>query len=223
MHNTGYLACCKLFLGCEAHFGLWKKLFCLGPPNRGESVCQVGGAEIWRTETGYLSGTPKKASENWPSEWFYVDDVPLPDPVRTGLPEFSNAPPKARRSWRIQGPQEEDTREIHFLMSRIKILAKSGLTIVEVMAICIMRGVHPLQYRGKPMWHYNGEDDATRCGCKGPDSATALARILSDFYKGGEEEFYHIKPQDGFSMYNPPSWVTRHSSPLLHSFWRPSS
>ena len=96
-------------------------------------------------------------------------------------------------------------------MSRIKLLAKSGLTIVEVMAICIMWGVQPLQYWGKPMWHYNGEDDATRCGLKGPDSATALARILSDLYKGEEEDFLHIKPRDGFSMYNPPNWVSRRS------------
>ena len=88
-------------------------------------------------------------------------------------------------------------------MSRIKLLAKSGLTIVEVMAICIMRGVQPLQYRGKTMWHFNGEDDATRSGHKSPDSATALARILSDLYKGEEEDFLHIKPRDGFSMYNP--------------------
>ena len=77
-------------------------------------------------------------------------------------------------------------------MGRIKILAKSGLIIIEVMSICIMRGVQPLQYRGKPMWHFNGEDDATRCGRKGPDSATALAKILSDLYKGEEEEFLRI-------------------------------
>ena len=98
-------------------------------------------------------------------------------------------------------------------MNRIKLLAKSGLTIVEVMAICIMRGVQPLQYRGKPMWHFNGEDDATRCGRKGPDSATALARVLSDLYKGEEEEFLRIKTRDGFSMYNPPEWVSWHSFP----------
>ena len=54
------------------------------------------------------------------------------------------------------------------------------------------------------MWHFNGEDDATRCGHKGPDSATAL-------YKGEEEELLHIKPRDGFSMYNPPSWVSCYS------------
>ena len=53
------------------------------------------------------------------------------------------------------------------------------------------------------MWHFNGEDDATRSGRKGSDSATTLAKILSDLYKGEEEEFIRIKPRDGFSMYNP--------------------
>ena len=116
---------------------------------------------IWRiTGTEYLSGTPKKTSEDWPSEWFYMEDVPLPDPIRLGLPEFANAPLKKRHSWRPRSPQEEDKREILFLMDRIKTLAKSGLTIIEVMPICIMRGVQPLQYSGKPMWHFNGEDDA---------------------------------------------------------------
>ena len=57
------------------------------------------------------------------------------------------------------------------------------------------------------MWHFNGEDDANRYGQKGPDTHTALAKILSELYKGEEEEFIHIKPRDGFSMYNPPSWV----------------
>ena len=78
---------------------------------------------------------------------------------------------------------------------------------------------------GKPMWHYNGEDDATRCGRKGPDSATALARILSDLYKGEEEEFLHIKPRDGFSMYNPQAGraailysISIHSRTLYHEY-----
>ncbi|XBJ00892.1 hypothetical protein VPH35_020671 [Triticum aestivum] len=94
-------------------------------------------------------------------------------------------------------------------MSRIKLLAQSGLTMIEVMAMCIMRGVQPLQYRGHPMWDFNGEDDATRCGRKGPDSTAALAKILSDLYKGEEEEFLRVNPQGGFSMYNPPSWEVR--------------
>ena len=65
------------------------------------------------------------------------------------------------------------------------------------------------------MWHFNGEDDTTRCGRKGPDSTTALVEILSDLYKGEREEYVRIKPRDGFSMYNPPSWVSCH--PLLHT------
>lgn len=69
------------------------------------------------------------------------------------------------------------------------------------------------------MWHFNGEDDATRCGRKGPDSTTALEKILSDLYKGEEEEFLRIKPQDGFSMYNPPSWVSCY--PLLNPIHSP--
>ena len=42
LHIAGYVALCELFLGCEAHFGLWKKLFYLVPRNQGESLCQVG-------------------------------------------------------------------------------------------------------------------------------------------------------------------------------------
>ena len=105
-------------------------------------------------------------------------------------------------------------------MSRIKLLAKSGLTIVEVMAICIMRGVQPLQYLGNPVWHYKGTDDATRCGRNGPNSATMLARILSDLYKGEEEDFLHIKPRDGFSMYNSPKLGKSSFMFLLHLLWR---
>ena len=102
-----------LFLGCKAHFELWKRLFCLVPRTQRGSLYQVGGAEIWRiAETGYPSGTLKKASEDWPLEWFYTEDVPLPYPTRRGLPEFDNAPLKKRQSWRQRSPQEEDNREV---------------------------------------------------------------------------------------------------------------
>ena len=79
-------------------------------------------------------------------------------------------------------------------------------------------GVQPLQYRRHPMWDFNGEDDATRYGRKGPDSVATLLKILSTLYKGEEEEFLHINPQGGFSMYNPPRWV---SGLLAHPFYIP--
>ena len=82
LHIAGYVTLCELFLGCEAHFDLWRRLFCLVPRSQKGSIFEVGAAEIWRIAgTGYLSGTPKKASEEWPSEWFYIKDAALPDPV----------------------------------------------------------------------------------------------------------------------------------------------
>ena len=68
-------------------------------------------------------GTPKKTSEDWPLEWFYTEEIPLLDPVWQGLPEFSNAPLKKRRSWHPRSPQEEDNGEVLYLMNQIKALA----------------------------------------------------------------------------------------------------
>ena len=31
LHIVGFVALCELFLGIEAHFALWKRLFCLVP------------------------------------------------------------------------------------------------------------------------------------------------------------------------------------------------
>ena len=82
LHIAGFVDLCELFLGCEALFELLRKLFCLVPRTQKGSIFEVGGAEVWRIGgTGYLSGTPKKASEEWSSEWFYIEDVTLPDPV----------------------------------------------------------------------------------------------------------------------------------------------
>ena len=71
------------------------------------------------------------------------------------------------------------------------------------------------------MWHHNGEDDASRCGRKGPDTPAALATILADLYKGEKEEFTRLKRQEGFSMYKPPSWVSCYF--LLQTFPHSSS
>ena len=172
-----------------------EEVVCLVPRNQEGQIFQVGGAEIWRiVGTGYLSGMPKKASEEWPSEWFYVEDVSLLDPIRRGLPEYSDTPLKKHLNWRPRSPREEDSMEVHQLMSKIKTLAQSGLSIVEVMVISIMRGVQPLQYRGHPTWHFNGEDDATRYGWKGPDTSATLAKILSDLYKGERRSSSTLSP-----------------------------
>ena len=145
----------------------------------------------------------------------YIEDVALPDPVRKGLPEFASVPLKKRHSWRPRSLEEDDSAEVRQLLGEIKTLAWSGLTMVEVMATSITRGVQPLQYKGLQMWHYNREDDASCGGRKGPGTPAALAKILAELFKGEEEEFLRINRRDGYSMYNPPSWVSPNPSALL--------
>ena len=58
------------------------------------------------------------------------------------------------------------------------------------------------------MWHYNGEDDASRCGRKGLANFAALAATLADHFKGEKEDFARMKCREGFSMYTPIDWVS---------------
>ena len=127
LHISGFVALCELFLGCEAHFELWRKFFCLVPHHRGGSIFEVGGTEVWRIAgSGYLIGTPKEVSQEWSSEWFYIKDVLLPELVRRGLPEFSSAPLKKRLNWRPRSPKEEDSAEVKRLVSKVRLLADTS-------------------------------------------------------------------------------------------------
>ena len=60
LHISSFVALCELFLGCEAHFKLWKKFFCLVPRHQGcGSIFEVGGADVWRIAgSSYPVGTP---------------------------------------------------------------------------------------------------------------------------------------------------------------------
>ena len=149
-----------------------------------------------------------------------MDNVPLPDPVRRGLPEFSSAPLKKRLNWRPRSPKEEDTAEIKRLVSKVRLLAHSELSIVEVMAIAIKRCVQPLQSRVTPLWCYNGEDDTSRYRRKGPDTPSELGSILVDLYKGEKEYFLWLNCREAYSMYTPIEWVRSRSYVLILLHYR---
>ena len=72
--------------------------------------------------------------------------------------------------------------------------------------------------QGPPHLDFNGEDDATRHGRKGPDSAEDLVKILSGLYKGEKEDFLQTNPLNGFSMNNPRRWVSEHFKGPTHAF-----
>lgn len=114
--------------------------------------------------TRYSVGTPKEDSEEWSPEWFYIEDVPLCEPVQRGLPGYSDAPLKKRLNWWPKGPSQEESPEVQCLAAKVRVLALAhgGLTIVDVMAIAINQCVQPLQQRTHPLWSYNGTSDASR-------------------------------------------------------------
>ena len=136
-----------------------------------------------------------------------MDDILLPDPVRRVLPEFSTAPLKKCLNWRPRSPKEEYSAEIKRLVSKVKLLSHTVLSIIEVMAIAIKICVQPLQSRVTPLWCYNGEDDASRYIRKGPDIPAKLAMILVDLYQGEKQDSLRLNCREGYSMYNPIEWV----------------
>ena len=136
-----------------------------------------------------------------------MDDVPLPDPVQRGLPEFSSAPLRKRLNWRPRGRKEEDSAEVIRLVGRVKLLVHTKLTMAEVMAIAIKRCVQPLQSRVTPLWCYNREDDASRGGRQELDTPAELAMILADLYKGEKDDFLHLNCCKSYSMHYPVKWV----------------
>lgn len=82
LHIVGFVVLCEMFLGCDTHFELWNKFFCLVPSTEGGTIYEVGGAEVWRIAgIGYPLDYPKAAPKEWTSEWFYIEDMPLFDPV----------------------------------------------------------------------------------------------------------------------------------------------
>ena len=110
---------------------------------------------------------------------------------------------------------EEDSAEIKRLVSKVRLLAHTKLSIVEVMAIAIKRCVQPLQSRVTPLWCYNGEDDASRYKRKGPNTPAELASILAYPYNGEKENFLWLNCWEAYSMYTPIEWVRSHSYVLI--------
>lgn len=124
------------------------------------------------------------------------------------MPEYSDAPLKKRFNWQPKSLSQEESAEVQRLAAKVRLLARSKLTIIDVTAAIITRCVQPLQQRMHPLWCYNGTSDATRYKRKGPDNQAAMAAILADLFKGEEEEFALLGNRDGYSSYNPIEWVS---------------
>ena len=204
LHIACFVTLCETFLGCEAHFDLWCKYFCLVPCSRDGNLFECGGAEVCRIAgSGYLIGTPKEDIETWQGEWFYISDVPLEGPPRQGLPPFSLTPPTKRYNWRPRTQSRDGGSVVARLAAQVTCLAHNKLTLINVMAVAIARGIQPLQQRVHPMWEYNGTDDSTRAIRCGFEDRQALGLALETMFKGEKADLIKEPMYDGFSCYKP--------------------
>jgi hypothetical protein len=66
---------CECFLGIDAHWGLWRHIFCIRCNVSQTDVHDVGGAIIsTKGPTGYFDLRMKDSVQDWRKKWFYDQD-----------------------------------------------------------------------------------------------------------------------------------------------------
>src|SRR3954463_7182434 len=172
-HIACFITLCEAFLGIYAHWGLWKRLFCIKRTNSEYVVGQVGISI--RDKHSYFDLEMLDSVSAWRKSWFYLKDQHVVG-QRFGLAPFN---PEARvvkqASWSHSLSARESSAVAPFL-ERIAVL-KDNLTGGQLISVFMGRHVQPLQYRARPMWQYEGLGDSTRCSPKDFDSDGLLARI----------------------------------------------
>ena len=165
---AAFVTLCECFLGCSAHWGLFKHIFTV----RSQAVKKPKSSED-KTHVIQLCGglglQKRKGSEfptlnllesvrGWQSTWFYCNDVAVPN-MSTGLPPFTLNRPTTPPSLVVT---EAERAEVDILMKAVVELVRSGVTGLDLLEVYLGRRIQPLQARDHPMWHYSGADDTTR-------------------------------------------------------------
>jgi hypothetical protein len=165
---SAYVTFCECFLGCPAHWGLFKHIFTIrsqsvkkaNPDDGKTNVIQLcGGLGIQRrTGSSFPSLSFPDSVRGWQSTWFYCKDVAAPN-MSTGLPPFTLARPTAPRSLVVS---EAEKPTVDILVSSVVELVRGGVTGLDLLEVFLSRRIQPLKMRDHPMWYYSGTDDTTR-------------------------------------------------------------
>lgn len=90
-----------------------------------------------------------------------------------------------------------------WLAAQVTILSHHGLTLANVMAGALARGIQLLQHRIQPMWEFNRTDDLT-CALQGEfHNGQIVATMLASMFKVEEANFLKEPMFDGFPASNP--------------------
>jgi hypothetical protein len=165
---SAYVTFCECFLGCPAHWGLFKHIFTIRSQavkkaNTNDSKTNViqlcGGLGLQkRTGSSFPSLSFPDSVRGWQSTWFYCKDVASPN-MSTGLPPFTLARPTAPRPLVVS---EEEKAAVDTLVSSVVELVQGGVTGLDLLEVFLSRRIQPLRMRDHPMWHYSGANDSTR-------------------------------------------------------------
>ena len=137
-----------------------------------------------------------------------MDDVPLHDLVRPGLPTFSSEAPKNCFSLRPQSTTQEDDADVARLMARVKLLSGIDLTIVDVMVIAINPRIQPLRQCQHLLCMYKGTNNATQSIRKCFKDQMAFGIVLAGLYQGEAADSTKHQFMDGLFYYNPDDIVS---------------
>ena len=80
-------------------------------------------------------------------------------------PAFTGAAPSRQDQW-DWGREKRSANQVGFLLEKIGLLRRRGLTGVVLVSTFIQRALQPLRCRRFPMWEYTGAADPDRISGK---------------------------------------------------------
>lgn len=89
------------------------------------------------------------------------------------------------------------------LADKVARLRHNGLTLANVMAVALLRGIQHLQQHAHPMWEFNGIHDSTRAIIGRFHEGLALKDMLALMFKGEVSDFLKEPRINDFSTSKP--------------------
>ncbi|WVZ79793.1 hypothetical protein U9M48_027329 [Paspalum notatum var. saurae] len=103
----------------------------------------------------------------------------MPPPGYVGrAPAITGAAPLRRVQWDWDR-EKRSINQVGFLLEKIGLLRRRGLTGVLLVSTFIRRAVQPLRFRHFPMWEYTGAADPDRISGEELTSAEIRLRVIA--------------------------------------------
>lgn len=167
VYLAAFISLCENFLGCPAHWGLYKHLFTCrvmtvkrstqsGKKMNVAQLCGGLGIQL-RGKVCFSHMTFLDSVKGWQESWFYCQDIPVGE-GQSGLSPYSSerVRPAPKRT-----VSKEEKVEVDILVIALVVLVQKGINGLDLLEVFFQRSIQPLQVRAYPMWKYTWPSDAT--------------------------------------------------------------